>query len=131
MRHQHTTSSLRLWLSGLALSVVLATQWLAVMHGASGHGRGQAPSVVAQAQAETASALPSAHSLALAHDDGSLFCKLLDHCLQAGHVAAHAIVVQGISAAIPLAAVVTAAPSARWVSYLARAPPALVPMHQA
>ncbi len=135
--HPPIRSPLRLWLSAFALAIVLATQWLALVHSASAHGRWHAlPQAqltgTPAAQPSAAAPLQAAQSVALAHDDGTVWCLLLDHCLQAGHVAFDApAVADGAIGALDLPRLNTVAPAARWARYLARAPPVLVPLHQA
>lgn len=125
----------RRWLVSLALAALLATQWLALLHTASGHGFAHGGAVAAAelpaaAPADSADTDHAPLGLEWAHDDGSAFCKLLDHCVLAKHVACAApapAVAQPdrlVCAARPVAA-----PGAAPARYLARAPPLRVPTH--
>jgi hypothetical protein len=120
---------LRRRLIGLALSALLATQWLALVHSVSGHGRASASSAAAQMQPATPA--EGLSSLVLGHVDGSAFCQLLDHCLLGG---ASAPVVldhdHPVAAQSAWPAVAALACSSCTTSYLARAPPVRVSMHQ-
>jgi hypothetical protein len=125
-----TIASTRRWLIGLALSALMAAQWMALLHSALGHGMTRGPDAAAAARAAPDTA-ESLRSLAAAHDDGSVFCQLLDQCLQAGHVASLPIAPADArpDRLAPFARV-AALPGAPRTGYLARAPPQPVPTHQ-
>jgi hypothetical protein len=125
-----THASTRRWLIGLALSALMAAHWLALVHNAIGHGmpRVADAAVVALPAPEAGESL---RSLAAAHDDGSVFCQLLDQCLQASHVASTATApADAPPDRFVRAARVATVPGAPRTGYLARAPPQQVPPHQ-
>jgi hypothetical protein len=125
-----TIATTRRWLIGWVLSALLAAQGLALLHSGVGHGMARAADAAAAAPASI-DAGESVRSLAAAHDDGSVFCQLLDQCLQAGHVASAPIASADArpDRLVPFARV-EALPGAPRTAYLARAPPEPVPTHQ-
>ena len=106
--------------------MLLAAQWLAVVHSVSGHGQGRPAPSVAHRSAGVVGAI---QAVVAAHDDGSLVCHALDHCLQGGHVGGDAPVMPaGLPAPGVPGPVVADVVSERLAAYLARAPPQTVPM---
>jgi hypothetical protein len=125
-----TTATTRRWLIGLALSALMAAQWLALLHSALGHGMARAADAAAVARVAP-DADESLRGLAAAHDDGSVVCQLLDQCLQASHAASAPIApADAVPDRFVPAAHVAALPGAPRTGYLARAPPQRVPTHQ-
>ncbi len=124
MHRLPASSPTRRWLIGLALSALLATQWLAAVHGI-GHLRLRAPANATQ--------LPAGATLAqgvlqfvTGHDEDSPFCQWIDQLAHAAPMVSVAAALAGPApvhdVALPPAAAVLASSAA---TYRARAPPFL------
>jgi hypothetical protein len=123
MQRLHSSTPTRRWLIGLALSALLATQWLAVLHGL-GHLRLRGP---AEAQRLPAAALAQGVlKFATGHDEGSPVCQWLDQLANGTPLAFQPATLAEAApdqawASPPLAA----SPAAAAAPYSARAPPFL------
>ena len=126
MRRVRPSSTWPRWLIGLALSALVATQWLALVHGI-GHGMGRPAGPRATlASADAAGTGRVLLKLITGHDEGSAFCQLLDQLSHAGPLAQ----VPPAPAALPPSAAEFAAPvlpalRSPELAYRARAPPFL------
>jgi uncharacterized protein YodC (DUF2158 family) len=107
------------WLLAGAVLVVLAAQWLALVH-AVVHGRGPAPATVLELRADA----PTLVRLVAGHDAGTVACQWLDQLAQATPVfeAPASAVVLLLPADLPRVALPAPRPTAR-APYDARAPP--------
>ena len=115
------------WLIGLALSTLVAAQWLGLVHGI-GHGGGKP--LAAQPAASGLDAAPGAGQgllkLITGHEEGSAFCQLFDQLSHASPLAQVPAAPAALTPEAPLFAAVPLPPrAAPALGYLARAPPFL------
>jgi len=123
MQRLRPSSPTRRWLAGLALSALLATQWLAVLHG-FGHLRLRTP---AEAQRVPAAAVAQGVlKFVSGHDEGSPLCQWLDQLANGTPLASQPA---ALTDAVPDPAVALPPPAPRSAAapapYSARAPPFL------
>jgi hypothetical protein len=123
MHRLPSSSPTRRWLIGLALSALLATQWLAAVHGI-GHLRLRAPAGAARVPAATL--VQGVLKFATGHDEDSPFCQWID---QLAHAAPMVSAAAALAAPVPVHDVAlprdAAVPASCAATYRARAPPFL------